>query len=165
MLSDTYPDHDMMTGIVGTNEQVPVPAQYGALVRLEPELGKVLKPRDAVLAVAVNGVPIYDYTAGGEMSEADPHHHQIKHGNLLTQQLDICGGHAGRDNDYHYLVQPTCMIKTMENAGDDAIIGWVFDGFPIYGDTNPDGSPNSRFSSGYMQWSGRLRIRIPLSHI
>ena len=141
VLSDTYPDHDMMTGIVGTNEQVPVPAQYGALVRLEPELGNVPKTRDAALAVAVNGVPIYDYTGGGEMSEADLHHHQIKHDTLLTQQLDICGGHAGRGDDYHYHVKPTCMIETMENAGDDAIIGWAFDGFPIYGDNNPDGSP------------------------
>lgn len=32
------------------------------------------------------------------------------------------------------------MIAQMENAGDDAIIGWAFDGFPIYGDNNPDGS-------------------------
>ena len=32
------------------------------------------------------------------------------------------------------------MIEMMENAGDDAIIGWAFDGFPIYGDNNPDGT-------------------------
>jgi len=25
---DTYPDHDMMTGFVGTNEQLPVPTDY-----------------------------------------------------------------------------------------------------------------------------------------
>ena len=27
LTSDTYPDHEMMTGIVGTNEQIPVPAK------------------------------------------------------------------------------------------------------------------------------------------
>ena len=59
---------------------------------------------------------------------------------VLTQQLDICGGHAGRGDDYHYHATPTCMIAQMPNAGPDAIIGWAFDGFPIYGDTNPDGS-------------------------
>ena len=32
------------------------------------------------------------------------------------------------------------MIAQMANAGDDAIIGWAFDGFPIFGDNNPDGS-------------------------
>ena len=28
----------------------------------------------------------------------------------------------------------------MANADDNPIIGWGFDGFPIYGDANPDGS-------------------------
>lgn len=138
--SDTYPDHELMTGIVGTNEQIAVPAEYAAPISLIPEPGDSPQTRDAALGVAVNGVPIYDYTAGGEMSQADLHHHQTKHDTLLTKQLDICGGHAGRGDDYHYHVKPKCMIDKMKNAGDDAIIGWAFDGFPIYGDNNPDGS-------------------------
>ena len=32
------------------------------------------------------------------------------------------------------------MIEQMKNAGDAAIIGWAYDGFPIYGDNNPDGT-------------------------
>ncbi len=138
--SDTYPNHDMMTGITGTNEQVPVPADYAAPVLLSPRLGTSPLTRDAALGVAVNGVPIYDYTGGGEMSQADLAHHQARHDTLQTGQLDVCGGHAGRGDDYHYHVKPTCMIEQMDNAGDDAIIGWAFDGFPIYGDANPDGS-------------------------
>ncbi len=138
--SDTYPDHTLMTGIVGTNEQLPVPANYAAPVPLQPSLGSSPLTRDAALGVAVNGVPIYDYTGGGEMSQADLAHHQAQHDTLLTKQLDVCGGHAGRGDDYHYHVKPTCMIEQMENAGDDAVIGWAFDGFPIYGDNNPDGS-------------------------
>lgn len=138
--SDTYPDHEKMTGIVGTNEQVPVPADYAAPVRLSPTLGTTPLTRDAALGVAVNGVPIYDYTGGGEMSEADLAHHQARHDTLQTKQLDVCGGHAGRGDDYHYHVKPTCMIDQMVNAGDAAVIGWAFDGFPIYGDNNPDGS-------------------------
>ena len=141
LTSDTYPDHEMMTGITGTNEQVPVPAQYGAPVVLSPDYSGTPLTRDAALGVAVNGVPIYDYTGGGEMSQADLAHHQARHDTLQTGQLDRCGGHAGRGDDYHYHVAPTCMIAQMANAGPDAIIGWAFDGFPIYGDTNPDGSP------------------------
>lgn len=141
IVSDTYPDHEMMTGIVGTNEQVPVPADgYAAPIPLETTLGDTPQTRDASLGVAVNGVPIYDYTAGGEMTEADLHHHQTRHDTLTTHQLDVCGGHAGRGDDYHYHVKPTCMIEQMENAGDDAVIGWAYDGFPIYGDNNPDGT-------------------------
>ncbi len=138
--SDTYPDHEMMTGIVGTNEQVPVPAQYAAPILLDPILGTAPLTRDAALGVAVNGVPIYDYTAGGEMSAADLAHHQAQHDTVQTGQLDLCGGHAGRGDDYHYHATPTCMMAQMDNAGDDAIIGWAFDGFPIYGAANPDGS-------------------------
>ena len=141
IVSDTYPDHPLMTGIVGTNEQMPVPAKDHAVpIPLQPVLGDTPQTRDAALGVAVNGVPIYDYTGGGEMSAEDLHHHQTQHDTLLTQQLDICGGHAGRGDDYHYHVKPVCMIEMMENAGDEPIIGWAFDGFPIYGDNNPDGT-------------------------
>jgi hypothetical protein len=140
--SNTYPDHDLMTGIVGTNEQLPVPAkEYDAPIPLEPTLGDTPQTRDAALGVAVNGVPIFDYTGGGEMTEEDLYHYQSEHDTYQTQQLDICGGHAGRGDDYHYHMKPLCMISQMANAGDDAIIGWAFDGFPIYGDNNPDGSP------------------------
>lgn len=138
--SDTYPDHEKMTGIIGTNEQVPVPGDYAAPILLVPTLGTTPLTRDAALGVAVNGVPIYDYTGGGEMSVADLAHHQAQHDTLQTHQLDVCGGHAGRGDDYHYHAKPTCMIDQMANAGDSAIIGWAFDGFPIYGDNNPDGS-------------------------
>lgn len=140
--SSSYPDHELMTGIVGTNEQVPIPAaNYSAPIPLQATLGTEPKTRDSALAVAVNGVPIFDYTGGGEMSEQDLYHHQTQHDTLLTEQLDACGGHAGRGDDYHYHVKPTCMIDAMENAGDDAIIAWAFDGFPLFGDNNPDGTP------------------------
>lgn len=142
LTSDTYPDHEMMTGIVGTNEQIPVPAKdYAAPIPLFPVLGTTPQTRDAALGVAVNGVPIYDYTGGGEMTVDDLYHTQTEHDTLQTEQLDVCGGHAGRGNDYHYHVKPVCMIEQMANAGDAAIIGWAYDGFPIYGDNNPDGTP------------------------
>ena len=138
--SDTYPNHELMTGIVGTNEQTAVPAIYAAPIPLKPLVGDTPQTRDAALGVAVNGVPIYDYTGGGEMSQADLLHHQTRHDTILTQQLDNCGGHAGRGDDYHYHTKPNCMVDQMNNSGDDAILGWAFDGFPIYGDNNPDGS-------------------------
>lgn len=60
--SDTYPDHDLMNGITGTNEQLPVPAtNYAAPIKLAPQLANNLTTIDAAVGVAVNGVPIYDY--------------------------------------------------------------------------------------------------------
>lgn len=140
--SDTYPDHELMTGIVGTNEQVPVPAKdHIAPIPLKAALTENPKTRDSSLGIAVNGVPIFDYTGGGEMSHQDLFSHQREHDTILTHQLDVCGGHAGRGDDYHYHARPTCMIEQMENADDNPIIGWAFDGYPIYGHDNPDGTP------------------------
>ncbi len=142
--ADTFPQHELMNGIVNSNEQVPIPAKdYVAPIPLQSALSDQALTRDAALAIAVNGVPIFDYTGGGEMSQADLHHAQTQHDTLLTEQLDHCGGHAGRGDDYHYHVSPKCMIEQMENKGDDAILGWAFDGFPLYGNNNPDGTPIS----------------------
>ena len=36
------------------------------------------------------------------------------------------------------------MVDAMKNKGDAAIIGWAFDGFPIYGKNNPDGTATAK---------------------
>lgn len=145
LTSNVYPSHDKMNGIVATNEQTPVPAAgYSAPVSLKPIVSDEPKTRDSSIAVAVNGVPIFDYSSGGDLSMHDLTHHQSDVDTVLNQELDNCGGHAGRGDDYHYHERPSCMIEQMDNAGDDAIIGWGFDGFPIYGDNNPDGTPIER---------------------
>ncbi len=136
--SDTYPDHVKMTGITGTNDQVPVPAPgYVSPITLSPVKGAKPISIDAALGVAVNGVPIYDYSSQGtlDLNVYDP-----KTDTKLIGELDQCNGHSGRGDDYHYHAAPTCMMAAMKNKGPAAIIGWGFDGYPIYGNTNPDGS-------------------------
>lgn len=136
--SDTYPSHDLMNGITGTNEQIPVPAlNYAAPIKLAPQIANSVTSIDAALGVAVNGVPIYDYSAQGEL---DPGEYDPRTDTVLLGQLDNCSGHAGRGDDYHYHASPTCMIEAMANQGDAAIIGWGYDGYPIYGNNNPDGT-------------------------
>lgn len=138
IISSTYPEHEMMTGITSTNEQIPVPAaDYVAPIKLNPSKADALTTIDAALGIAVNGVPLYDYSSQGDL---DISHYDESHDTVALGQLDICGGHAGRGDDYHYHAAPTCMINAMKNQGSDAIIGWAYDGYPLYGDTNPDGS-------------------------
>lgn len=135
---DTYPDHPKMNGITGTNDQVPIPAPgYVSPIALSPVKAATPTSIDAALGVAVNGVPIYDYTSQGtnDLSAYDP-----KFDTKLTGELDLCNGHSGRGDDYHYHAAPVCMIAAMKNKGPSAILGWGFDGYPIYGDTNPDGT-------------------------
>ena len=136
--SDTYPNHDLMNGITGTNEQIPVPAvDYAAPIKLNPALSDTLTSIDAAVGVAVNGVPIYDYSAAGDL---DIFNYDANLDTLALGQLDSCGGHAGRGDDYHYHAAPTCMQDVIDNLNDTTILGWGYDGYPLYGDNNPDGS-------------------------
>jgi len=136
--SDTYPDHDKMNGITGTNEQIPVPAlNYASPIRLNPTGTSNAITIDASLGVAINGVPIYDYSSQGDL---DVFNYDPNIDTFLLGQLDNCGGHAGRGDDYHYHARPTCMIDAMLNYSDAAIIGWAYDGYPIYDTNNPDGT-------------------------
>lgn len=140
--SDSYASHEMMTGIVGTNEQIPLPAPgYHAPIVFNPSFHGEPQTRDSSLGVAVNGIPIFDYSAGGEMTVEELYSYHPRQDTILIQQLDICGGHTGRGDDYHYHELPRCMIEQMDNKDDNPIIGWGFDGFPLYGNNNPDGSP------------------------
>ena len=78
-----------MTGITGTNEQIPVPAKdYAAPIKLNPKKAKAITTIDAAVGVAVNGVPIYDYSSQGEL---DVNSYDEKHDTLALGQLDICG--------------------------------------------------------------------------
>ena len=138
LTSNTYPDHDLMNGIIATNEQIPVEAPgHTVPVMLAPTFAPAPLTVDGALGVAVNGVPIYDYSGAGDIdtSTYDP-----AVDTLVTGQLDHCGGHSGRGDDYHYHAAPVCMIAAMPNRDSQPILGWGFDGFPMFGDTNPDGS-------------------------
>ncbi|WP_320825960.1 YHYH protein [Reinekea sp.] len=138
LVSDTYPDHELMNGITGTNEQIPVPAAGNAApIPLAPKMAAEKTSIDAALGIAVNGVPIYDYSAQGDL---DLENYNAKMDTLALGQLDVCGGHAGRGDDYHYHAKPVCMINTIENANASTILGWGYDGYPLFGDENPDGS-------------------------
>ncbi len=136
--STAFPAHEVMTGIIGTNEQTAVPAfDYQSPIVLAPKIAATVTTIDAAVGVAINGVPIYDYTAQGDL---DPAVYDERADTVVTGQLDICNGHAGRGDDYHYHASPTCMIASMPNKDDNPIIGWAFDGFPLYGNNAPDGT-------------------------
>ncbi len=143
LMSDTYPSHPLMTGITATNEQIPVPSAWRAPVALEPSGLRGTTSIDAALGVAVNGVPIYDYSSQGDL---DPSHYDARRDTVALGQLDLCGGHAGRGDDYHYHAEPSCMIAVMPNRGDAAILGWGFDGYPLYGRNTPSGEPVAKGS-------------------
>jgi hypothetical protein len=128
--------HSMMTGITKWQQQVPIPQCYlgnnSWSIPLNPVLAATPVPvspqhffRGAV-AVAVNGIPIFNpYTNTGVDA-------------LVDGQLDNWGGHSGRADDYHYHIAP---LHLYNHVAQNAPIAFGLDGYAVYGDFEPDGTP------------------------
>ena len=73
------------------------------------------------IGIATNGVVFYNPFDAG-MTDA-------------TDLMDRCCGHPSPDNRYHYHKYPVCVKSPFadEGTGHSPIIGWAFDGYPIYG--------------------------------
>jgi hypothetical protein len=123
--------HPLMVGIVGNNQQFPSTHNLEFSLPIHPELAS--SPTQTVagaIGVAINGVPIFDpSTQGPPLAET---------GKPVTAaaagELDACGGHAGRGDDYHYHRAPNCLIEDMgvqQIEVEHRPIGYAADGFPI----------------------------------
>lgn len=133
--SNGIPDHPMMVGITSWQQQVPLPQKYTGenawQIPLHPVPAKTpatTKNRflRGAIAVAVNGIPIFN-PLNNRGDDA-----------YLFGELDEFGGHCGRADDYHYHLAPVHLEKTV---GKGKPIAYAFDGYPIYGYEEPDGSP------------------------
>ncbi len=71
------------------------------------------------MGIAINGVAIYNQYAAGRTA--------------LTAEInsfDQYGGHPDQGSSYHYHVEPTYITT---NKGKSALVGFLLDGFPVYG--------------------------------
>lgn len=133
--STGMPEHLMMIGITNWQQQVPLPQGYaGANAWHIPRQGVLsdtpISAKTALfrgaIALAINGVPIFNALNNrGEDS-------------FLIGELDQWGGHCGRGDDYHYHAAP---LHLQKSGGVATPIAIALDGFPVYGLTEPDGSP------------------------
>lgn len=132
--SATLPDHPMMAGIRAWQQQVPTPQDYTGTNAWRLPVTPVaattpISARNAfhrgAIAIAVNGVPIFNVIreTGDDV--------------YLGGELDEYGGHSGQADDYHYHVAPLHLQATTGAANP---IAYALDGYPIYGETEPDGS-------------------------
>lgn len=139
--SEGLPTHTMMDGITATNLQVPTVQRFlGAnawRIPLAPRLADTpTSVTDGPVGVAINGVPIFNPCKQGGCQNGD-----VK----ALGELDICNGHAGRADDYHYHAAPTCLMATKAASyWDTHPIGWALDGFGIYGYNDADGKVAAR---------------------
>ena len=127
------PDHDMMKGITGWQQQVPIPQCYVGnnpwSIPLNPEIAPAPVPVNpqhflkGAVAVAVNGIAIFNpYTNTGVDA-------------FLDGQLDNWGGHCGRADDYHYHIAPMILYDKIKPNNP---VAFALDGFAVYGNLEPD---------------------------
>ena len=103
-----------------------------------------IAPDRGPVAVAVNGVPFYG-PEDGPGGDAVAHEIGIYDEDRQEIDLGICGAHTG-PGGYHYHFDGNCMhwhdetnedseyeFSKVDNCTHSPIIGFAFDGFPIYG--------------------------------
>jgi phosphatidylethanolamine-binding protein (PEBP) family uncharacterized protein/Ca2+-binding EF-hand superfamily protein len=136
--SNGMPDHNMMVGITAWQQQVPLPQNYTGDNMWRIPLHPVPAKTPAIveghflrgaIALGVNGIPIFNpQNNRGEVS-------------YEIGELDQWGGHCGRADDYHYHITP---LHLQQVVGKGMPVAYALDGYPIYGLTEPDGSPVGR---------------------
>src|SRR5436190_7586373 len=79
--------------------------------------------------------------------------------------FDLCLGHPAPNGEYHHHVSPNCLYNYMDDQVHSDLIGFAFDGFPIYGTfayANPDGSGGiTRMHTSYQQRAVTERTTLP----
>lgn len=131
--SSGIPDHQMMVGIKSWQQQVPTVQPYVGTNAWSIPITPVISQSPistkghflrGAIGLAVNGVPIFN-ALNNRGEDA-----------LLAGELDDWGGHCGRADDYHYHVAP---LHLKSIVGTKNPIAYALDGFPIYGEVEPDG--------------------------
>lgn len=79
--------------------------------------------------------------------------------------FDNCLGHPQQQGEYHHHVSPTCLYNQSDSLNHSPIIGYAFDGFPIYGAyayTNTNGTGAiKRMKSSYVLSTATTRANGP----
>lgn len=76
----------------------------------------------ATIGIAINGVPFFNqYQAQNQA---------ITVGQGEYVSFDLYGGHPTPNNEYHYHIEPNYLTSS---KGSSALLGFMLDGYPIYG--------------------------------
>jgi hypothetical protein len=79
--------------------------------------------------------------------------------------FDNCLGHPAPNGEYHHHVNPLCLYNDLDSANHSPVIGYAFDGFPVYGAyayTNTNGTgPIKRMISSYVLSTATTRTNGP----
>jgi len=80
--------------------------------------------------------------------------------------FDNCIGHPQQQGEYHHHVSPKCLYDQTDSTHHSPVIGYMFDGFPVYGaygyaDTSSTGGSIKRMNSSYRLRADTTRTTNP----
>ena len=117
------------TGTVNTTYTMP----------LEPEYtGNATATGPGAIGIAVSGAVFFNAYEGDQVSYAIENN-PVQNGVAF---IDACNGHPlPMNGQYHYHGIPYCITDALDTAGEHSVlIGYIRDGFPIYGPQDVGGS-------------------------
>tara|TARA_Y100000590_G_scaffold467947_1_gene648707 strand:- start:271 stop:1500 length:1230 start_codon:yes stop_codon:yes gene_type:complete len=144
--SNGIPNHDFQSGIGCCASEQDYTWTLPRYPRIANEV--TMAPDRGPIAITVTGIPIYG-PEEGPGGDAVALHHDYFIEDRQPIELGLCGGHSGPGGTYHYHFDANCIHwHPEENSGEkwsdwiidkidktihSPILGYAFDGFPIYG--------------------------------
>lgn len=83
------------------------------------------------IGVFVNGVSIFNATSADSYNNLRIWHNDAKV--VEGHTFDHCLGHPAPNGEYHNHVTPNCLYDELDSLHHSPLIGFAFDGFPLYG--------------------------------
>ncbi len=116
------------------------------------------------LGVWSNGVSIFNAKDGMSYNNANVWHQDALFHEGVS--FDNCLGHPAPGGEYHHHVNPKCLYNDSDSLNHSPIIGYAFDGFPIYGAyayTNANGTGTiKRMKSSFVKNTYTTRTNGPI---
>ena len=147
------------------NPNIPVNQNFVYKITRSPQqnLNNLIATGLGHIGVWSNGVSVFNFKDGMSYNNAG-----VWNRNALYYEgasFDACLGHPAPNGEYHNHVNPTCLYNDADSLNHSPIIGYAFDGFPIYGAyayTNVNGTGSiKRMKSSYWLSTNTTRTNGP----
>ena len=144
-----------------------VPANQNFLFKITrhpaPNAGSPLATPMGHIGVWSNGVSIFNPKDGFSYNNMG-----IWNRNAIVAEgisFDNCLGHPAPNGEYHHHLNPTCLYDDSNSTVHSPLIGFAFDGYPVYGaygyDSANGGGGIRRMNSSYRLRSITTRTTLP----
>lgn len=158
------PDYNI--GPWQANPNIPVNQNFVFKITRNPVVNNGTKTATGLGHIGTwsNGVSIFNAKDGMSYNNQNIWHRDALYYEGVS--FDACLGHPAPNGEYHNHVNPTCLYNDLDDQMHSPIIGYAFDGFPIYGaygytDPNDPNSGFSRMRTSYRKRNIAVRQTLP----